>query len=138
MKKNMKGFTLIELLAVIVILAVIALIATPIIMNVINDAKDGANKDAAYGIVKSIETAMAQQSVKNPAYTSTCVEGTATAATISGNSITACGVTATYKGTAPSAMSIKVNASGTISTGTTVTFGSSVYEMKANGEFAAK
>ncbi len=34
-----KGFTLIELLAVIVILAVIALIATPLIMGVITDAK---------------------------------------------------------------------------------------------------
>lgn len=37
-----KGFTLIELLAVIVILAVIALIATPIIMNAITKAQDGA------------------------------------------------------------------------------------------------
>ena len=40
-----KGFTLIELLAVIVILAVIALIATPIILNMINDAKKRASKD---------------------------------------------------------------------------------------------
>ena len=37
MSKN--GFTLIELLAVIVILAIIALIATPIILGIINDAK---------------------------------------------------------------------------------------------------
>ena len=37
MRKN--GFTLIELLAVIVILAIIALIATPIILGIINDAK---------------------------------------------------------------------------------------------------
>ena len=39
MKEKNKGFTLVELLAVIVILALIALIATPIILNVINDAK---------------------------------------------------------------------------------------------------
>ena len=40
MRKNKnKGFTLIELLAVIVILAIIALIATPIILNVIDKAK---------------------------------------------------------------------------------------------------
>ena len=37
-----KGFTLIELLAVIVILAVIALIATPMIMGVIDEARKGA------------------------------------------------------------------------------------------------
>ena len=39
---NKKGFTLIELLAVIVILAVIALIATPMIMGVINEARRGS------------------------------------------------------------------------------------------------
>ena len=56
--KSKKGFTLIELLAVIVILAVIALIATPLIMNVINDAKKNAAKDSAYGYVKAVENAM--------------------------------------------------------------------------------
>ena len=34
-----EGFTLIELLAVIIILAIVALISTPIIMNVIEDAR---------------------------------------------------------------------------------------------------
>ena len=34
-----KGFTLIELLAVIVVLAIIALIATPIVMNTIKNAR---------------------------------------------------------------------------------------------------
>ena len=48
-----KGFTLIELLAVIVILAIIALIATPIIVGVINDAKKNAFKDTAYGIIEA-------------------------------------------------------------------------------------
>ena len=57
---NKKGFTLIELLAVIVILAVIALIATPIIMNAISNAKQGAWKDAAYGIIKATENAFAK------------------------------------------------------------------------------
>ncbi len=42
MKKN--GFTLIELLAVIIILAIVALIATPIILNVIEDSRKSANK----------------------------------------------------------------------------------------------
>ena len=46
-----KGFTLVELLAVIVILAIIALIATPIVLNVINDAQKGADARSveAYG-----------------------------------------------------------------------------------------
>ncbi len=62
MKK--KGFTLIELLAVIVILAVIALIATPLIMNVINDAKKNAFKDSAYGIIKAVELRVSSEYVQ--------------------------------------------------------------------------
>ena len=54
-----KGFTLIELLAVIVILAIIALIATPLIMNVIDEAKRGSFENSAYGIVKAAEIAYA-------------------------------------------------------------------------------
>ncbi len=38
-----KAFTLIELLAVIIILAIVALIATPIILNVIEDSRKSAN-----------------------------------------------------------------------------------------------
>ena len=55
MKRKNKGFTLVELLAVIVILALIALIATPIILNVINDAKKQAAKDSAYGYMDAVE-----------------------------------------------------------------------------------
>jgi len=52
---NKKGFTLIELLAVIVILAIIALIATPIILNVIETAKKGAAKSSALGYLNAVE-----------------------------------------------------------------------------------
>ena len=55
MKQNKKGFTLIELLAVIVILAIIALIATPIILSMINNARESAAKSSALGYVESIE-----------------------------------------------------------------------------------
>ena len=48
---NKKGFTLIELLAVIIILAVIALIATPIVLNVVESAKQKALVNSAYGLV---------------------------------------------------------------------------------------
>ena len=49
-----KGFTLIELLAVIIILAIIALIATPIILNVVDDAKKSAAESEANMIVSGI------------------------------------------------------------------------------------
>ncbi len=53
-----KGFTLIELLAVIVILAIIALIATPIVLNLINKAREGAAKASATSYIKAVETYM--------------------------------------------------------------------------------
>lgn len=55
MKKH--GFTLIELLAVIVILAIIALIATPMILGVINTAKKGSAESAALGYIDAVEKA---------------------------------------------------------------------------------
>ena len=59
--KSKKGFTLIELLAVIVILAIIALIATPIIVGVINDAKKNAFTDTAYGVAEAAKLYYAGQ-----------------------------------------------------------------------------
>ena len=53
MKK--KGFTLVELLAVIVILAVIALIATPMIMDVIEKARRGTAIESVNGILEAAE-----------------------------------------------------------------------------------
>ena len=50
-KMKKKGFTLIELLAVIVILAVVALISVPVIINIIENAKKGALRDSAYGLM---------------------------------------------------------------------------------------
>ncbi len=55
MKSNIKGFTLIELLAVIVILAIIALIATPIVLNIINKARQSAAADSVYGVMEAVK-----------------------------------------------------------------------------------
>ncbi len=49
-----KGFTLIELLAVIIVLAIVALIATPIIMNVIDDSKESANLRSVEGYAEAV------------------------------------------------------------------------------------
>ena len=63
MKK--KGFTLIELLAVIIILAIIALIATPMVLNVIEDTKKSAAKTEAIHIVDGVNKYCAMVDLKN-------------------------------------------------------------------------
>ena len=60
-----KGFTLIELLAVIVILAIIALIATPIILGIINDAKEDSNKRSIENYAHAVELAVARFATGN-------------------------------------------------------------------------
>lgn len=56
MKMNKKGFTLIELLAVIVILAVIALIASPIILGIIEDSRESARLRSVEAYADAIQT----------------------------------------------------------------------------------
>ena len=65
MKKNTKGFTLIELLAVIVILAIIALIATPIVLNLIDKARKGAAESSAYAYINAAEKAAVVELMEN-------------------------------------------------------------------------
>ncbi len=55
-KPYKSAFTLIELLAVIIILAIVALIATPIILDVIEDAEKSANLSEANLILSGAET----------------------------------------------------------------------------------
>ena len=62
---NNKGFTLIELLAVIVILAIIALIATPIILGIINDTRASASERSAELIVSNVELAYSTAYMKD-------------------------------------------------------------------------
>ena len=72
-----KGFTLIELLAVIIILAIVALIATPIVLDVVDDAKDSAAKSEASMIVSGINNYCAAADMREQlnGETNPCADG---------------------------------------------------------------
>ena len=63
MKK--KAFTLIELLAVIIVLAIIALVAIPLVLNAIEESRQGAAKASATSYVRAIETKVASSLIEN-------------------------------------------------------------------------
>ena len=72
-----RGFTLIELLAVIVILAIIALIATPIILNIINDTKKESLARSAENYLRAVEQTIAKEYLNEEFNPTTCT-GTTT------------------------------------------------------------
>ena len=59
--KQKNGFTLIELLAVIVILAIIALIATPIVLGIIEDSKNSSQLQSAIFYLDAVENAIGKE-----------------------------------------------------------------------------
>jgi len=63
-----KGFTLIELLAVIVILAIIALIATPIILGIIADARNEAKVRSAELYLTALEQAIIREKMNDTTF----------------------------------------------------------------------
>ena len=75
MYEKHKGFTLIELLAVIIILAIVALIATPIILDVVEDARISAGRSEVNMILSGINNYCATEDVKyqlDNSYTKIC------------------------------------------------------------------
>ena len=133
--KNKKGFTLIELLAVIVVLAIIALIATPIVMNTIKNAKKGAAERTADNYIKQVETAVAESridgtKVANGTYN---IQPDGNLCPTSG-----CGendkdkITIDMGGNKPTSGIIKIENGGVSSTDTTMTVGD--YDVKYNQE----
>ncbi len=133
--KNNKGFTLIELLAVIIILAIIALIATPIIMGIIEDSRDGANKDSALNFGKAVELTITENMLNCPDQVATAVstdENGDTTVTITGCTETSLPVD--LDGTKPSASALSFAADGTVQG--TVTYGGKKFNVET-GEIEA-
>ncbi len=122
MKMNKKGFTLVELLAVIVILAIIALIATPIILGVIDDARKGAAKSSALGFVDAVEKSIALKMVSD------------TNASIPSTISTTSDVK--VKGDKPTSVSLSLDPAGSVTSGTITVSGYTVNfsEGKVSGE----
>ena len=117
MKLNKKGFTLIELLAVIVILAIIMLIATPIILNVVEDARQGAARSSAMGYVNAIEKDMMASKLNDPEFV---MDTTITEPDI-----------ISIRGERPSAVTLDVN-NGLV-TGGTIQFGKYIFTVLGDG-----
>ena len=125
-----KGFTLIELLAVIVVLAIIALIATPIVMNTIKNAKKGAAERTADNYIKQVETTIAEKKLEN----NPLADGTYTIdsnGNITGNGLTE-SVTIDMNGTKPSEGTVTISNGGVSQLETTMTVGD--YDVKYNQE----
>ncbi len=59
-----KGFTLMELLGVIVILAIISLISVPVVLNLIDDAKEKAIERSIDNYINAVEIAIANHNAK--------------------------------------------------------------------------
>ncbi len=60
-----KGFTLVELLAVIVILAVLALIATPVVLSIIDDTKESAMLRSGEMYLSGVENAVMRENMNS-------------------------------------------------------------------------
>ena len=63
LKLTTLGFTLIELLAVIVILAIIALIATPIVLSIIDDTKKSSMLRSAEMYLNGVENSVMKENM---------------------------------------------------------------------------
>lgn len=128
MKQNTKGFTLIELLAVIVILAIIALIATPIVLNLIDEARKGAAESDVLAYVKAVETSAVTKlltpegsSINYANATCTIADGkTATEleCTLAGGSEAKVTLNVDIKGTLPDTVTISMDGNGSVNDST--------------------
>ena len=142
--KKKKGFTLIELLAVIIILAIIALIATPIVMRVIENSKKSAAERGAENYVRAVETQALALRGKGTTLDGTY--GINSNGNLCPNNATTCSAAEEIKidmsGAKPSSGSVvitngKVVASGANSATTSLTIGDYTATIGSNGSAVA-
>ena len=122
-----KGFTLIELLAVIVILAIIALIATPIVLDIIDDTKKSAAERTADNYIEAVEIAVATAKLDG----NNIPDGTYTInnkGNLEGNGLEKA-LTIEMNGNKPSSGTVKIS-NGQVTTDSTMIIGS--YEVAYN------
>ena len=134
--KRKNAFTLIELLAVIVVLAIIALIATPIVMNTIKNAKKGAAERTADNYIKQVDTTIAEKRLEN----NPLADGTYTIdnnGNLTGNGLTE-PVTIEMSGNKPTSGTVKILNGGVSQDGTTMTVGDYIvsYDKDNNKQIA--
>ena len=124
-----KGFTLIELLAVIVILAIIALIATPIVLSIINDSKESAVIRSAEFYVDAVENKIMQENMKQGGTLSPeeCIINSDGNVTCDGTPLEI-----EVNGEKPTSGSITFDKG--LVTNITLTFGDKTVSMNSNGE----
>ena len=129
MKSN-KGFTLIELLAVIVILAIIALIATPIILGVIDKARQGSAEQSALAYIQAVENQVVVSQLTTDTTDDITLSGTTNVFTIEDLEDKV-----TMKGTIPTSGSIVLDEKGNATSATclTITLNSKDYTITYDG-----
>ena len=66
-----KGFTLIELIAVLIILSILSLVVVPLMLNIIRNAKNSANKRSIDGYGRAVDLAIANYLVEHLTYPDT-------------------------------------------------------------------
>ncbi|MDD4608376.1 MAG: prepilin-type N-terminal cleavage/methylation domain-containing protein [Bacilli bacterium] len=150
MKSN-NGFTLIELLAVIVILAIIALIAAPIIVGLIDDARKESAANSAYGVYHAAENVYAKVLIANksglPANIVYTFNGTgvtigygdaATTDLPTDWGIDAADAELDFKGTMPTAGVLTLNNSGEVNVTTDLTINNYTCSIGTNDVFTCQ
>ena len=125
--KAKKGFTLIELLAVIVILAVIALIATPMIMGVIDEAREGAARSSAYAYIHAVENKIAMNLATDPTVDINTAKGDL-ATTVDSSLV---------KSGAPSKVNLIIDDSGTVKENSKINVNGYGFKLDSSGNLNA-